>query len=105
MSTGCDTVQPGVTNNAGTVVARFAASPDKVSEAAKATLEELKFQFIVARSSKLDGYLSAKTAQNDDVEIKVNFAGDNVSEVKIRIGTFGDEGISLRIIDGIRSRI
>jgi ribosomal protein L9 len=102
---GCDSAQPGVTNDLGTYVARIKGEPDKVTAAAKATLDDLQFKFVMSTNSKLDGYLTAKTAQNQDVVIKINSAGADISKVEIKVGTFGDESISLRIISGIQAKL
>ncbi|MCE9592150.1 MAG: DUF3568 domain-containing protein [Planctomycetes bacterium] len=103
--TGCETSQAGVSNVAGTVNSVVGASPDKVAAAAKATLEDLKLASISASSTKVDGKVTAKTAQDRVVTIKIATAGENVSEVDIRVGDFGDEGLSMQILDGIKKRI
>ncbi len=102
---GCDSAQPGVSNEMGTYVARIKGEPDKVTAAAKAALDDLQFKFVMATNSKVDGYLTAKTAQNDDVVVKINSAGADLSKVEVKVGAFGDEGISLRIISGIQSKL
>jgi ribosomal protein L9 len=104
-ASGCDSAQPGVTNDMGTFVAKIKGEPDKVTAAAKAALEDLQFKFVMATNSKVDGYLTAKTAQNEDVVVKINSAGVDVSKVEVKVGAFGDEGISLRIISGIQSKL
>ena len=43
--------------------------------------------------------MTARTAQNDDVTINVEQAGDNVSKVSVRVGATGDAAVSKQIID------
>lgn len=102
---GCSTSQPGAKNVAGTITANVGAAPDKVTEAAKDTLEELKLNNIQASSTKVDGKVTARTAQDTAVNISVASAGDNVSAVEIRVGTLGDKAMSMQILEGIQNRV
>lgn len=103
--TGCSTSRPGVKNYAGGYETSIAASPDKVVEAAKRACEDLKLLNIQGTATALDGQVTAGTAQGDEVDIEVKTAGDNVSTVHIRVGTVGDEGISMTILDKIKKYV
>jgi hypothetical protein len=53
----------------------------------------------------MDGKVTAKDAQGDDVEIDIEQAGDNVSKVTIHIGATGDQAVSKQLIDRINSHL
>lgn len=103
--TACETSQPGVKNKLIHVSATVDGNPDKVTAAAKETLEDMRLVDISAQSTRIDGYVTARTAQDRPVTINVTQAGENVSNVTVRVGHFGDEALSLRILDGIRENL
>lgn len=101
----CSTGQSGVSNRLGTITATLSASPQAVTEAGKETLEEMDLIIISSDATAVDGRVVARTARDDSVTIEVESAGDNVSDVGIRVGTFGDEAMSLTILEGIKQRL
>ena len=98
---GCQTDSPGVKNTLGTYSAMVDASPDKVTKAATASVKDMKLMDIVSDGTKIDGKVTAKTAQNDVVTIN----GENVSKVTIRVGATGDEAVSKQILDRIKKNL
>ena len=102
---GCSTDQPGTTNTLGTYTSSVGATPDKVTSAAKASLDDLKMQGTVMSGTKVDGVVTGRTAQGDDIKIDIVQDGDNVSKVTIRVGTTGDDAISKQILDGIKKHL
>lgn len=102
---GCKTDQVGVTSTLGTYTTNVDAAPEKTTKATQKSLEQMKFLDIVANSTKIDGRVTAKTAQNDDVVVNIEQAGDNVSKVSVRIGGTGDASGSMKIIDKIKSNL
>ncbi len=46
-----------------------------------------------------------KTPQNDKVELKITYGARNLTNVTIRVGVFGDEPLSRRILNEIESRL
>ena len=85
----------------GTVNAGF----EKAVRAANAAVDELKFAKV---SEKKDGLLTILVARNTAdkrIEIRVEQAGDAVSKVKIRVGIFGDEALSLAVLDKIKAKL
>jgi hypothetical protein len=98
---GCQTTKK-VT---GTHYAHFSASPDQVVAAAEKALAELELQTISSSSSKLDGWIEARTAQDKKVEIKVKLEGEGVSKASVKVGALGDETISEAIIQKTRAQL
>jgi hypothetical protein len=103
--TGCKTDTPGVKNVAGTYTATLDAPPDRVTNAARAAVEQLGLRDIKSNPTKVDGWVSAKTANNEPVNIDVSQDGANRSKVSIRVGVVGDDSISKRIYEKIRDNL
>jgi len=97
--TACSTDQPGATYTVGSYSTNVDSTPDKVTTAASKACEDLKLADINSNGTKVDGKVTAKTAQGDDVTINVEQAGDNVSKVTIRVGATGDEALSRQLLD------
>jgi Protein of unknown function (DUF3568) len=102
---GCQTDQPGATNTLGDYTTNVSAAPDKVTDAANKACEDLKFQNINAAGTKVDGKVTAKTAQGDDVVITITQSGSDVSKVNVRVGAGGDQAVSKQIVDRINAHL
>ncbi|HSI33577.1 MAG: DUF3568 family protein [Phycisphaerae bacterium] len=81
------------------------AAPDRVTAAAKAALEDLKIVVVSSHASALDGDVVGRTAGDDKVHIVVKAQGERTSHISIRIGTFGDQAISNRILLKVNERL
>ena len=101
---GCKTDKSGVRNYAGYVVGYVPAPPAEVTDAARETLEELDLQMIFAESTKVDGRVTAMTAREKKVGIDISETDDGLSKICIRVGDFGDETLSLEILDRIEEK-
>jgi len=66
-----------------------------------------KLQFIVTDKEHdvTAGRLEAYTADNKKVRISLTRQGDNITEITIRIGTFGDEELSRFILSKIQRNL
>jgi len=102
---GCATDEPGASNTLGDYTTNVGAAPDKVTDAANKACEDLKFQNINATGTKVDGKVTAKTAQGDDVVITITQSGNDVSKVIVRVGAAGDQAVSKQIVDRINSHL
>ena len=100
---GCETSRAGVKDTAGRYSTMVNAAPDKATAAAKQAVEDLKLADITSTATKVDGKVTARTAGNDQVNIEIEQAGDNVSEVSVRVGVTGDESLSMQILDRIKN--
>jgi hypothetical protein len=101
----CKTSEPGVTNRMGTLVSLVDATPDQVATAAERALTDMKLMGVTSKATQLDGLVEARTAQNDEVTIRINSVGENVSEIRIRVGNLGDTGISQTILAKIKANL
>ncbi len=99
---GCKTGDVGVTNTFGTYAMEVNAAPEKATKSAEKALNQLKLLNVSVSLTKIDGRVTAKTAQNDDVSVNIEQAGSNVSRVSVRVGASGDGMISKQIFDKIK---
>ena len=102
---GCETSKPGVTNVVGTIEGYIDADPHQITAAAKAVAEELSLNEISANATALDGIVTAQTAREKKVKIKITSRGANVSKVAIAVGTFGDEAIGIDLFQRIEAKL
>ena len=72
-------------------------------KATKAALEELKFTKVSTNEDALLAIFIVRTADNRKVEVKVTQLADSLSKVQIRVGTFGDESLSYRVLERINA--
>jgi hypothetical protein len=106
---GCVAVMAGAAG-AGTVAwvqggldAALDASFDKAEQAANRAITQLGFAKISEKQDALTAILTVRTAEDKKVEIKIVRVGDTTSRAMIRVGLFGDEALSLAILDKIKS--
>ncbi len=78
---------------------------EAVVKAANRTISQLEFAKIGTRKDALSANLTARTAQDKKVEIIVTKSGDALTRVQIRIGVFGDEQMSMTILDKIKANL
>jgi len=102
---GCKTTDPGVKNYAGTVSGLVSAEPERVTAAARQAVEELKFNSVFSEVSVIDGMLTTRTARDKKVDIDIKQEGAGVSRVHIRVGEWGDETLSLQMLESIRAKV
>jgi hypothetical protein len=80
-------------------------TPDKVTKAARSSVEDMKLDDVGSNSTAIDGKVTARTAQGQNVTIDIEQAGDNVSKVTVRVGDTGDQAVSQEIIDRIKNNV
>lgn len=84
---------------------QLAAEPDAVVNAVKAALTDLKMEMVAGTGTKVDGVVTARTAQGKDVTVKIKSTGDKVSTMTVQVGSMGDSAVSTAIIDGTKKRL
>jgi Protein of unknown function (DUF3568) len=112
MTSGCIALAVGAAAGVGTYAyvegimkTTLEANLDRTWDATQKSVEQL--QFTVKSSSKdaLQAKLVAREANNTDVKIYLERKGDNLTEVSIRVGVFGDEAQSRLILDKIKQNL
>ena len=76
-----------------------------VWDATVKSVEQLNFIVVNKVNDAVSGTYEVVTADNKTVHINVNRVGDNITEIKIRVGTFGDETLSRYILNKIQSNL
>jgi hypothetical protein len=78
---------------------------DKTWEATVKSVEELKMTVESKQHDAFTGIIKGKMADGKGFEINLKRLGENLTEVGVRIGTFGDRVRSEAIHDKILSKI
>jgi hypothetical protein len=110
--TGCLLLVAGAAAGAGTYAyvdgelkASQPESLDKTFAAAQGAVKDLEFSVTKTEKDAVSAHLTAKTAQDKTVDISLKRISDNTTEIRIRVGTFGDKSLSDLILEKIRSRL
>jgi hypothetical protein len=110
LQSGCVAVAVGAGAGAvayirGDLEATLEGSLNATNKAADRAVSQLEFVKISDRKDALSANLTARTAQDKKVEIIMTKVSGQVTKVKIRVGIFGDEAVSLAILDKIRANL
>ncbi len=89
----------------GELKATEEATLDKTWEATVGAVEELQFLVINKLKDAVSAEIEAKTADNKTVKIELKRVTENLTDISIRIGTFGDETLSRYILSKIEARL
>ena len=111
VQSGCLAVAAGVAA-AGTVVyirgelqASLANPYRDVITATGKALEKLQFSKVSEKGDALKTVIVARTGSDKKVENTVKKVTDSVTKVEIRVGVFGDEALSMTILDNIKQAL
>ena len=75
----------------------------RVVDSARNSIDELEFAKVSENKDALKAVLVARTAMDKKVEITIVNSGKKLTNIKIRVGLFGDEALSMSILDKIKS--
>lgn len=108
---GCAALVIGGAAGAGTVAyvggelkAVEEVTMNRAWEAANRAMGDLEFVVTSKEKDAFYGELIARGAGDKKIKVKVKKQSDTVTEIKIRIGVFGDESLSRQILDKIKAR-
>lgn len=111
LNSGCIAVAAGAAG-AGAVAyirgeldATVGNSYEAVVRASGQAIEQLQFATIGTRRDALSAKLTARTAQDKKIEIEVTKIGNDLTRIQIRVGVFGDERVSMTILDKIKANL
>ena len=68
-------------------------------------MKKLEFVETLNRKDALEGTLEAKTARVKTVTFSLHRLTDTSTELRIRVGTFGDEALTRQIHDAVRKAL
>lgn len=87
----------------GDLAADLTSDYSRVVESARSSIKELEFSLISENKDALKAVLVARTGQDKKVEITISNTGKRLTNIKIRVGLFGDESLSMAILDKIKA--
>ena len=96
---------PGFTFLRGTLSGVLASAQPKIETATVAAMEELDFVAVDVVSDKLKGTVKARMADGTKVSVKLQAEDFESTKVKIKVGTWGDQSISVQILRHIQKKL
>ena len=75
------------------------------AQAAERALEQLKFVKVSQKQDALVALLIARTVEDKKIEIRLSATTEASTKVQIRVGVFGDEALSLKILERIKANL
>jgi len=78
---------------------------DQAWPAAKQAMSDLEFSVTSAEKDAFNGNLIARGAGDKKIVVSLKKESDAVTEIKIRVGTFGDEAMSRKILETIKKHL
>ena len=75
---------------------------DKLWNATQAAIKEMGFAVKTEEKDALSAKLVALTADDKTININLKKRNDYLTEISIRVGTFGDESLSKKILEEIK---
>jgi len=95
----------GVAWYSGRLEANLDQNIEVVFAASQKALNQLEFANISNKKSSVDAQLVSRTALDKKVEITLQKVTDRSTKVMIRVGVFGDETLSMSILDKIKAAL
>jgi hypothetical protein len=74
-------------------------------DASQAAIKDLQFTVTSQSKDALQGDLEARDASNTAISVKLKYVSNTSTEVRIRVGTFGDENMSRIILNKINNHL
>jgi len=98
----------GTTNtyiySGGTMKGTENVSLDQAWSATQAAIKDLEFTVINQQKDALAARLTARTALDRKVEVELRRISDNLTEVRVHAGSFGDQSLSYTVVQAIQKR-
>lgn len=81
------------------------ATLDKTWTATLAAMSDLELSVSTKQKDALSAKLAARGAGDKKIQVDLKRLTDKETEIRIRVGTFGDEVISRQVLDKIKKRL
>ena len=78
---------------------------DTAYNATLAAMNDLQYAVVSKQKDAINAKIIARTGADKKVEIDLVKQSATVTEIHVRVGTFGDEGLSRQILDKIKARL
>jgi hypothetical protein len=79
-------------------------SLDQAYDASIQTMQDMGFDVVQKNKDGLKGKIIAKQSNGDNIEINLERLPDDITEIGVRVGSFGDEDRSRVILDEIKKK-
>jgi Protein of unknown function (DUF3568) len=89
----------------GDLEATLANDYNPVVDATRGAIKALEFAKVSDNKDAFKAVIVARTAVDKKVEILITNSGKNLTSIKIRVGVFGDEQLSLAILEKIKAAL
>ncbi|MDN3511596.1 MAG: DUF3568 family protein [Candidatus Jettenia sp. CY-1] len=111
-SSGCVALLVGGGAGAGTIAylkgdlrSLEEASLERVWEAAQKAIQELEFVVTSKQKDIFSAKFTVHGAQDKKITVDLKKISDNLTEIKIRVGIFGDESLSRLLLERVRKHL
>lgn len=91
----------GVEYRMGSLSATMEASTRETFDAAKEVVEDLDLAVEKAEASSVDAEIVVVTARERKITLRIDAVTETTCELTVRVGSLGDEDLSLRIYERI----
>lgn len=81
------------------------SSLESTWEATQKTMEDLEFIITSKEKDSLTARLIARGANDKKIQIRLKKISEELTEVRIRVGTFGDESLSRQILERLKKNL
>lgn len=95
----------GVAWYRGRLEANLDHNIEAVFAASQKALNQLEFANISNKKSAVDAEIVSRTALDKKVEITLQKVTDRSTKIMIRVGVFGDETLSMSILDKVKAAL
>ena len=110
-TTGCLAVAAGAGAGAavayvrGQLEATLGSDFERTTNATNQALQQLGIARVSERKDALIDTIVARNAADKKIEIRLENLAQNLTKVRIRVGVFGDESLSIAILDKIKANL
>ncbi len=94
----------GVAYSMGSLKSVENTTVEKAYIAAQAALKDLEFRETMVSKDAVEAKVEGETSSDKTVTIHIAHVTDQATEIRIRVGTFGDEKLSRLIFEKMRAR-
>jgi len=89
----------------GDVEAVVEGNVEQTFNATKAAMDELKLPLMATWANAMEAHVEARVGTDNKATVNINGQSEKLSKVSIRVGTFGDQGLSQAILEKIKANL
>lgn len=78
---------------------------ESVFDASLKAMEDLKYTTTSQTADARNAEIIARNAKDDKIKIEIEYVSEKSSKVEIRVGVFGDQELSMQILDQIKKNL